>query len=198
MSIAPELRTAAIVPRWSIVWTLNKDYVSTHSFFVAMYSLDIATMLGTNDYEDTLLYMALTHDLDETITGDIVSPVKKAIVDKDKSDAYVKKLMQERLWGVVNNLERLQSKCSPLTLERFKAIVKIADQLDSLLFLVTEARMGNGVVSPLIEVIRKDLEKAWLNLYTVGFDSTKLKILWEHDITRVINTHKSFGGYGVL
>lgn len=198
MSIAPELRTAAIVPRWSIVWTLNKDYVSTHSFFVAMYSLDIATMLSANDHEDTLLYMALTHDLDETITGDIVSPVKKAIVDKDKSDAYVKKLMQERLWGVVNNLERLQSKCSPLVLERLKAIIKIADQLDSLLFLITEARMGNGVVSPLIEVIRKDLEKAWMNLHTVGFDSTKLKTLWEYDITRIINTHKSFGGYGVL
>ena len=34
----PELRTASVIARWSIVWTLTRDTVSNHSYFVALYA----------------------------------------------------------------------------------------------------------------------------------------------------------------
>lgn len=191
----PELRTASIVPRWSIVWTLNKDYVSNHSFFVTMYAVSIARLIGWKGPFDLLMYEALIHDLDETITGDIVSPVKKEILDRLKAAAYVQGKMQSRLsyiletvaWFFIRGTQWSGELDVPL-------ILKAADRLDALLFLIVEQRLGNTVIGPRIPDAMAQLKTAWFELpgYVQGVRNS-----WEFSVLPSIEAHKAEGGFGV-
>ena len=101
MYFSPELRTASVVPRWSIVWTQTRDVLSNHSFFVTLYAEQIARLIRWDGDRARLMVMAITHDLDELVTGDIVGPAKREIIDTDKAQAYIDKNMLQRLPYVV-------------------------------------------------------------------------------------------------
>jgi len=195
----PELRTASIVPRWSIVWTLNKDYVSNHSFFVTMYAVSIARLIHWKGPYDFLMYEALIHDLDETITGDIVSPVKKEILDPVKAAAYVQTKMKSRLPYMLDTTRQLSSINSfPDGSEGFspdvQLILKAADRLDALLFLIVEQRLGNTVIGPRIPDALRQLKDAWWRLPGL---SQRVMSTWEKEVLPSIEAHKAEGGSGV-
>lgn len=191
----PELRTASIVPRWSIVWTLNKDYVSNHSFFVTMYAVSIARLIGWKGPLDMLMYEALIHDLDETITGDIVSPVKKEILDKAKAATYVQKFMEKRLYYILRTYDWIfTDKAVGTTLYGMDLIVKAADRLDALLFLIVEQRLGNTVIGPRIPDALQQLKDAWWQLPGL---SQHVLSAWENEVLPSIEAHKAEGGFGV-
>lgn len=189
----PELRTASVVPRWSIVWTLNENNVAEHSYYVALYAYQIARLIGwSGDYGD-LCFAALTDDLDETITGDIVSPVKNEIVDNDRARGYVVTLMNERMPAIMDELHEIEAS-QPGALQELKRIIKAADRLDALLFLIGEKRMGNGVIEPRIPSARANLEAAWLELPA---DRDMLQQCWATMIVPAIREHETVGGNGV-
>lgn len=87
LSIQDKLR-AASVKRWHIVATARSQSVAEHSFNVAMIALELcrklpcATAVGL---EAEIMHIALHHDLDEVIEGDIPSPQKG-----------------DKLWGDIN------------------------------------------------------------------------------------------------
>lgn len=191
----PELRTASVVPRWSVVWTLNKDTVSNHSFYVTFYAHQIARMIGWEGPMADLMYVALVHDLDETITGDIVSPVKDRILDQVASDRYISDKMEERLFTVVRSMNQIKARTAEGWVHAdIRAVVKAADRLDALLFLVTERRMGNGVIAPRIPLAWKNFEKAWFDLPQ---SPAVLQSLYENDIHAAVLEHTDMGGNGV-
>lgn len=191
----PEFRTASVVPRWSIVWTLTRDTLSNHSFFVALYANQIARMIEWNGPVAMVLWRGLTHDLDETITGDIVAPVKKEIVDTDRAQGYILGQMQERMATVIDqNTEWMDYDMHDD--KRWKEagrIVKAADRLDALLFLTVEKRMGNGVVAPRIPEVYEGLRASWQELPA---DSKKLAALWI-EVKDAVTEHATSGGFGV-
>lgn len=191
----PELRTASIVPRWSIVWTLNKDYVSNHSFFVTMYAVSIARLIGWKGPFDCLMYDALIHDLDETITGDIVSPVKKEILDRLKAAAYVQSKMRSRLSYMLNTVAWLWGRSVLYTNDAdIPLILKAADRLDALLFLIVEQRLGNTVIGPRIPDALQQLKDAWWRLPGL---SHHVMTTWTTEVLPSIEAHKAEGGFGV-
>jgi 5'-deoxynucleotidase YfbR-like HD superfamily hydrolase len=200
----PELRTASVVPRWSVVWTLTRDTVANHSYYVAMYARSVAKVVGWGGSYALLLFLALTHDLDETITGDIVSPVKDEILDEQRAADYVDVQMQQRLPGIVAEIDAVTD-CGELNTPSFNMaklrqcdeawrIIKVADRLDALLFLIGEQRMGNGVIAPRIPSAEARLYSAWMELPKT---QQELQALWQTVMLPAIKAHREEGGNGV-
>lgn len=189
----PEFRTAGVVPRWSVCWTLTRDVLSNHSFFTAVYSNQIAQLIEWRGRYDYLLLKALFHDLDETCTGDLVAPIKKEIIDEPRAKAYIRRQMQLRMATVVEQEDAIAVDLSEGELGEIKRIVKCADRLDALLFLTVEKRMGNGVIAPLIPQVYEGLRASWQELPA---DSKKLAALWI-EVKDAVTEHATSGGFGV-
>lgn len=190
----PELRTASIVPRWSIVFTLTSDYVTNHSYFVTMYAHAIARLIKWRGPLASLMYLALTHGLDETVTGDIVSIVKSEIIDKERAADYIDLKMRERLPGVIDELEAIEDTLPEQQYNEAWAIITAADRLDALLFLLTEQRLGNGVIAPRVPSAQARLAAVWRELPA---PKDELDRLWATVVVPSVNAHKNDGGHGI-
>lgn len=196
----PELRTAAVVPRWTIVRTLNRDNVAIHSYFVQFYALQIARLINWAGPLADLMFVAAMHDIEETITGDQVSPVKREIIDEDKAAKYISDQMKARLPLIEAQLEATMESMWGPSIER---IVKVADKVDACIFLITEQRMGNAVLEPLFNDATLNLRKAWEDLGTEIYgeeDDEKLLAhdeAWYREIWPAVQVHWKYGGVGV-
>lgn len=191
----PELRTAAVVKRWSIVRTFNDDLVSSHSYFVTFYALQIARLVGWSGPYADLTFAALMHDAPEFVTGDLVSPVKRAIVDLDKHNAWVTEQMRTRMPGVDGQLQAIMDSEWGPGIDR---IVKVADKVDAVLFLITEQRMGNTVLELLYNDALKNLTEAWTNLFgELGLNDDRRQDLWDDQIWPAIQAHWKNGSVGI-
>lgn len=186
----PELRTASIVPRWSVVWTLNKDTVANHSYFVTFYARQIGKLIGWKGSYEDLMYYALVHDLDETITGDIVSPVKAAIVDKKAASVFIDEHMSRTMPNVLNTVQDMSAEWHG----DIAKIVKAADRLDALLFLITEERLGNTIIGKRTGDAVEKFEEAWWDLPGL---IEQQKVTTYATMMAEISWHKDLGGFGV-
>ncbi len=189
----PELRTMSIVPRWSICWTLNRDYLSNHSFFVGIYAHDIARMLEWTGPVSALMYLALTHDLDELATGDVVGPAKREIIDVERAEAYVSMKLNEKLPRMMEHIDRYLVASSNWESD-ILAIIAVADRLDALLFLITEQRLGNTVIGPRAPDAQSRLEAAWFELPA---ERDELQRLWNTAVLPSIAAQRGQGGFGI-
>lgn len=151
-----EHRTLAHVPRWSILRINRRQSVAEHSFYVALYSAEIAKFIGWTGPYDQLMLHALTHDLDEIVTGDINSPTKKAMSKEARLDFeyWVGKKMCERsdpsgAWALSDPGEQV------------RAIVKLADIVEGLLYLGDERSQGNTNVGNMETYMWRALDKFW-------------------------------------
>lgn len=191
---SPELRTLSIVPRWSIVFTTQRDTVANHSYFVAVYAHMIARVIKWKGPRDYLMFLALCHDMDETVTGDMVSPVKSHILDNEKYDEYVDSRMHSRMGGMVNELADLSHNLPIKILDEADLIVKAADRLDALFFLIMELRRGNKVIEKLVHDAERKLEGAWRELPA---DEAHINFTWQTVVLPAIQAHQTEGGMGV-
>lgn len=180
------LRVASIVPRWSIVHHLKPDYLSSHSFFVSIYAFQIAGLIGWQGDRGHLLWSALTHDLDELITGDIVGPVKREIIDARKTSDFIGRKMMELMPGL--NIK-------PWMGDDCHLIVKAADQLDALLWAIGEQVLGNGIIASRIPSCKKKFEEAWYAL--PGLAEDQLLELWEDVVTPAVWNHQDLNMYDI-
>lgn len=189
----PELRTMAFVPRWCIVMTTFKDYVASHSYFVAVYSYMIAEVIRWEGPRHYLMLNALMHDTDETVTGDITGPVKPHIIDEEATINLVDALNEERLGGLQATYNRLEGSFNHKELSDVRKIVSAADKLDALLFLVVNKRAGNTMVDPAIDGGLRALDAAWRALPApqLTLDST-----WNTVVLPSIEEHYNKGGRG--
>lgn len=132
-----ELRELSFVPRWSVLRRVTSQTVAEHSFYVATYAAHLADLVGWNGDRGALLRAALAHDLPEAATGDIPGPAKRLLLDEWHSNRVEHCYVQSRFphdedaW--------IASKTDP----EIKALVKAADILDEIMFLQTEAQLGN-------------------------------------------------------
>lgn len=121
----------SVVPRWSIVRTIQQQSVAEHSFRVAL----IADRIAKDWFNITSqvdLYRinqyALRHDASEAITGDIPAIVNDMFDHEGLTSRY-SDIVSHNLAGKETN-----------------NIVKIADYIEALLFLNTERVLGNTTV----------------------------------------------------
>lgn len=132
-----DLRRLSYVTRWGIVPRLRPQSVAEHSYFVAMYTdaLCVALDLDPASRGEALRY-ALQHDVDEGFTGDLPSPMKEHV----RGLSVLSDTVRGHILGVV-------PEANPTS--RARAIVRCADLLDAVLWLVEEESLGNRKVEAL-------------------------------------------------
>jgi len=149
-------------PRYSTIPIVTQESVSTHSYWVTVYTAMIHTALDPND-TDTLaacLTHAITHDILEGIgSGDIVRTFKyrtKAL--KEAIDEAENQIMEEsplslkRLFSIVNSLREKTKKS-----DYINSVVKAADFMSLHNFMIREVERGNREIKPYYERMIKDL-----------------------------------------
>lgn len=198
----PELRTAAVVKRWSIARLFYKDSVAEHSFFVAFYALQVARLVNwAGPYAD-LTFAALIDDVEETFTSDIISPVKRQIVDEGALANFVSDQMKERLPLIEPQLDAIYDSEWGSSIHR---IVKVADKVDAALHLIMEQRMGNVVIKPMFDDVMENLVIAWddLGVELHGPEEHQAtagawhRALWNDQVYPALQAHWRHGGVGI-
>lgn len=144
-----EIRSLSDVPRWSTLRTIQKQNVAEHSFYVMFYARQIVEFLELTDWLLQVLVYAMWHDAEEQFTGDGPGPWKRLAIDVDRSEVAARRLLSERHpdWpeGPVH--------------DTVKAIVKMANLIDELMFLANDFQMGNRNV---VGVMNNTMERVEL------------------------------------
>lgn len=155
-----EFRDAAYVPRWAIMRTIRQQFIAEHAYFVAIYADQIARDLfpewEPQNHVD-LLRLALFHDIEEIISGDIANPAKKAMkryagAEWSKYEEWLDRRLDERF-------EKLHVWKAGHDHWHIRTILKIADLLEACVYLKEEMMLGNQNLKPcynyLYDVLRK-------------------------------------------
>ena len=203
-----ELRDLAHVPRWSVARVIRRQYLPEHSYFVTMYALEIADLIGWAEMpkgfsahagsypwraRHDLMRYCLTHDIPEVWTGDSPGPSKKYYGPApDLKEVIGTKMAQifpehHDSW-VIGQLG--QEDLETLDID-ILAIAKAADMLDALFYLAGEVQMGNQSLgnfnSPsdttFGDVINKTYE-AWLKLPS---EKGNLETLWRERVMSALS-----------
>ena len=187
--LALALRQANIT-RWSLMRCSQRESVLEHSAVVTMLSFliaQIANKNGRNVSLEKMMGFAISHDISEVITGDLVTPVKHA---------------NEKIESEFRNLEIEAEKCIVSTLPEFlqgamndalevsgyeRVLVKACDIYAAYIKCITEIEAGNRIEfedarsalrSTLDEYGRKCPEIIELDeLFTAGFSFSVDKLL---------------------
>lgn len=186
-----ELRTFSFVHRWSVFWASRKDNLAEHSFFVSLYAYKVADIIGwTGDYAKLLIY-ALLHDADELLSGDIIGPAKRHMIDKIRAEEYIVGRLENVLGDF--HVDILDVKADP-AFEDMYLITKVADKIDDLMFLSVEKRMGNANAERLHQKLIGEVEAAWFNLTMVPEDLRGH--LWHTVVKPQLLCNDMLGGMG--
>lgn len=132
----------SVVSRWVVVNTIKRQSVAEHCFNVERIARRIATeWLKLDDpfTLDKISQIALHHDDDEWITGDLPAPSKHVLSEKWLDS-------RASLWYNVQCAEH--------------DIVKLADRMEAYWFLTMEAKLGNKYIAD----YRAELEAKTMDL----------------------------------
>lgn len=150
------------IRRWQIVEMTRDQSVVEHAFRVWALALDLYDHLFTvehNSFErDSIGRLALLHDIDEVITGDIPSTVK-AFLDTLSSGITAK--MKETI--MAKHFPTLGASLRGMERTFGYLIVKIADNVEAMLYLEQYGREGvnrDKVYDSRLEFINMTLEHA--------------------------------------
>lgn len=179
----PELRLFSEVPRWVTIRNRGQK-LAEHSFFVALYADQIATLLDWQGDRGPLMLHALLHDIDEIITGDIPGNWKRKVPDVSNR-AMQSAVLYRHLTSLFPNTDWHGAEHSNET-EELRAIVRCADALDDCLFAAVEVRHGN----PDFRVVERTAwDKMRSSIDALPFDSGK-RVDLERHVTRAITNHR--------
>lgn len=184
----PRLRAASIVKRWSIVWRTREDNIAEHSWYVTVYSTLVAQVIGWQGPAAAMLARAALHELEELVTGDVVSPVKCRLIDRDRLEQFVHTELSRSLPFAHALNTSIADSVSPTVLAEIDAIIKVADTLDALFFLLTEEQLGNRMVANRIVDSELALQRAWTKL---PCSADRLRDLYAKHIAPAITEHRT-------
>jgi hypothetical protein len=75
-----------------------------------------------------------------------------------------------------------------------KSIIKAADRMDAVLYLITQEKLGNNLVHNRIVDTQNRLEAAWRDLPA---DRHVIDLTWQTKVLPSIKAHYTHGGRGV-
>jgi 5'-deoxynucleotidase YfbR-like HD superfamily hydrolase len=139
------LQRASHVFRYSSRPVIARETVAEHSFYVALYALIIGRRMGTPVLMGTLLGRAVAHDLDESLTGDFqrsfkyANPSLRLEIAKAANDFMLKLMLPFGNPGLEVFSDWEDAKENDLE----GAIIKVADFLAVVAYIIKELRMGN-------------------------------------------------------
>lgn len=138
-------RMLAVVPRWSGLPRLHQQSTAEHSFYVALYTDKLTWKLGwpvSTRYE--ALQWAVRHDMAESVTGDIMGPVKRKLIDKKSLDAFEDNIM--------DNMGEYYKVGRPTP--QILMVVKAANIIDEYFHVCLEVAMGNSCMRAMLDAVQ--------------------------------------------
>ena len=155
-----DLYNAGSVKRYHTTRTVQEQNLAAHSWGVAL----ILCQISEGPVSPHLMLAALTHDLAESLTGDVPYPAKRLSRALDSSLKDVE-LAWEADHGIV----------SDLTEEEY-ALLKWADMFELACFAKSELAMGNSYAHPI-------MVNARLALRVMDFPTDKAADLYAEMLT---------------
>jgi 5'-deoxynucleotidase YfbR-like HD superfamily hydrolase len=155
-----DVRRLSHVVRFSSIPVAVSENVAEHSYWVALYGALIHKHMRPGDYETTgaVVLGAVLHDLAECVTGDVVRTFKysstklKAAIDE--AEHLIVKQLPAPILQVYDLQDHLRFKDRPYV----EAVVKAADFLSLVQYMVREARRGNReIIHPYYLRMEEDL-----------------------------------------
>ena len=159
--------------RYSGAHVINKENVAEHSYYVTL----LADMIAEDILQKNptisinklkVLQMALYHDTEEAFTGDLITPVKNKSKELKKEwDKLSFQMMregleqdfpeQQHIYKYIISIHEEYEKYKYEDLEN--QIVKFADGLQSIIYLLREKAYGNTHVLPILTNVISSLQK---------------------------------------
>lgn len=140
MSAINDLLALSYVPRWAVVRTLRQQTVADHSFRVAIIAMELVQQFHIDWRPDIVIWHALTHDADESVTGDIPAVAKNYGVTKP-TGGYIVQLPE----GMLPTMEEIR-------------LVKLADIIEAYTWLHMN---GDGIhTGKVLKELREEMTNA--------------------------------------
>ncbi len=138
------------IRRWSLMRSLRDETDMEHSFQVAYVAHALAIigneLFGKNYDIGTVLSAALYHDLQETITGDMPTPIKYCRPEMRAVYKDVERVASERLLDTLP--EKLRTAYADVIAPKTKTaehrLIKAADKISAYLKCLEETKGGNS------------------------------------------------------
>lgn len=144
-------RMLAVVPRWSGLPRLHQQSTAEHSFYVALYTDKLAIeLLWAEAQKYEAVRWALQHDMAEAVTGDIMGPVKRKLIQRRKLEKFEDEVLSKM--GPYYNTKRPS--------DDIIAVVKAANVIDEYFHVCLEVAMGNNCMRAMLDAVGARLSKA--------------------------------------
>lgn len=153
------------VIRFSNQMKIKDESVAEHSFHTSMYAMilaDLEISMGNKVDVEKLLRCCLLHDLEESMTGDVLHGFKYSDPELLKN---MRKMGAEFFRTIVSNLPNgMSQKYFDLWKEAKSGgiegrLVEAADRIEALMYSIEEYSLGNKTFKPKIDGLIKMLDE---------------------------------------
>jgi len=179
------------IDRWSLMWSMRRDTVAEHSYYVSAIAHMLCTIAnevyGRKVPTDRVVSMALFHDASEVLTGDIPQPVKhnnESILRnfREIEDVAVEKLI-DTIPAAISHVYRDLIQHHDPELYRW---VKAADLLEAYIKCLTELSSGNREFIVAKQQILESLQK--MNMPEVDYFLEHMSASFEKTLDEITLT----------
>ncbi len=153
-----------LIKRWSLMRNTARENSQEHSWQVATVAHALATiknqLFGGNVNPDRAAVLGLYHDVSETITGDLPTPIKYANQEIQTAYHALEAEACKRLEAMLP--EELQTAYAPILAQPHcpeQELVHIADKICAYIKCAEEVTAGNHEFAVAYETLRETLEE---------------------------------------
>ena len=169
LSFLIKTRNLSQIERCSNTPHIRPYSVAEHSFYICLYTMlfaDLENQRNTSITYDTktAIQKALIHDLEESITGDILYPIKREnarlepVLDSVIEDCVNEELFKELPKVIQKSYIGLWMNSKDVTIEG--QLVAAMDKFEIMIYSLFELQIGNNMFKKMfkkaIEIIRKN------------------------------------------
>lgn len=131
------VRRLALTPRWAVAGLTKPQNVAEHSYYVAVYCMELARIEKLDDWDArALVELALLHDFPEYLTSDIPGPVKRTVADPDRVKQFESHIYR------INGVSHPELFVS----EKMMQLLKLANLIDEWWTLQLDVARGNSTI----------------------------------------------------
>ena len=163
--------------RWSLMRNVTQENIQEHSLQVAMIAHGLALiknkLYGGSVNPERVALLAVYHDSNETLTGDLPTPIKYFNPEIQKAYKGLESLSKEKLLALLPE-EFTQDYRSILFYDEQSEegkLVKAADRLSAYIKCIEEIKAGNGEFQKAQSAILKKIQEN---------DSPEVSYFWQH------------------
>ena len=153
------------INRWGLMRNTRTENLEEHSFEVAVIAHALAVIKNTyfngKVNSEKIALFAMYHDCNETITGDMPTPIK--YYNHQIRDAYkkIEDISKDKLISMLP--EEMKEYYKEVLffedIEEYKYIVKAADKISAYIKCIEEEKVGNSEFKKARESILKNIEQ---------------------------------------